>query len=96
MRLNKSVNNDGSGSVLADWLIDCGSALFVCEFDLNGSCQKQVQRDFEKPNFQEKTRFLAHIVNMSDLNLFHLISIRLSEGSLSHSLSVRLIFYTLR
>ena len=35
MRLNKSVNNDGSGSVLADWLIDCGSALFVCKFDLN-------------------------------------------------------------
>ena len=84
MRLNKSVNNDGSGSVLADWLIDCGSALFVCEFDLNGSCQKQVQRDFEKPNFQEKTRFLAHILNMSDLNLFHLISIRLRDLYRTH------------
>ena len=29
MRLNKSV------SVLADWLIDCVGAIFVCEFDLN-------------------------------------------------------------
>ena len=35
MRLNKRVNNGGSGSVLADWLIDCVGALFVCEFDLN-------------------------------------------------------------
>ena len=79
MRLNKSVNNDGSGSVLADWLIDCGSALFVCEFDLNGSCQKQVQRDFEKPNF----RFLAHILNMSDLKtqfIYHIFVLR-QQGS---------------
>ena len=33
MRLNKRVNNGGSGSV--DGLIDCVGALFGCEFDLN-------------------------------------------------------------
>ena len=34
MRLHKRVTNGGSGSVPADWLIDCVGALFVCEFDL--------------------------------------------------------------
>ena len=34
----------------------------------NGSCQRKVQRGFEKPSFQEKTRFLAHILNMSESN----------------------------
>ena len=32
----------------------------------NGSCQKKALRGFEKPSFQEKTRFLAHILNMSE------------------------------
>ena len=30
-----------------------------------GSCQKKVQRDFEKPSFEEKTRFLSHVLDMS-------------------------------
>ena len=30
-----------------------------------GSCQKKVQRDFEKPSFEEKTRFLANVLDMS-------------------------------
>ena len=34
----------------------------------NCLCQKKVQRGFEKPSFQEKTRFLAHILNMSESN----------------------------
>ena len=31
-----------------------------------GSCQEKVQSDFEKPSFQEKTRFLAHTLYMSE------------------------------
>ena len=31
-----------------------------------GSCQEKVQRDLEKPSFEEKTRFLAHILDMSE------------------------------
>ena len=31
-----------------------------------GSCQKKVQRNFEKPSFEEKIRFLAHILDLSE------------------------------
>ena len=31
-----------------------------------GSCQKKVQRDFEKPSFEEKTRFHPHILENRD------------------------------
>ena len=38
------------------------SSAIHCTF---GSCQKKVQRDFEKPSFEEKTRFLAHALDSS-------------------------------
>ena len=31
-----------------------------------GSRQKKVQRDFEKPSFEEKTRFHPHVLDMSE------------------------------
>ena len=52
----------------------------------HGSCQKKVQRGFEKPSFQEKTRFIAHILNMSIFHYFPMrgkgISIALPNQSL--------------
>ena len=31
--------------------------------------KKKVQRDFEKPSFEEKTRFLALVLDMSEGNM---------------------------
>ena len=47
-----------------------------------GSCQKKVQRDFEKPSFEEKTRFLALVLDMSGHILCRLIAICVMLASL--------------
>ena len=59
----------------------------------HGSCQKKVQRGFEKPSFQEKTRFIAHILNMS---IFHYFPMRGKmprlRGSITNSVVVGMFY----
>ena len=47
-----------------------------------GSCQEKVQRDFEKPSFEEKTRFLARILDMGEIIMENRIETSISEDFL--------------
>ena len=50
-------------------IIETDSVVGFFVTKLVGSWQKKVQRDFEKPSFEEKTRFLAHVLDVSELVL---------------------------
>ncbi len=62
-RIIKASSN--ASDIVFDPFCGCATTLVAAE-KRGSSCQKKVQRDFEKPSFQEKTRFHPHILNMSE------------------------------